>query len=70
MATIREELVLVDKFSKVLKNYITGTDKASQRTTKAKTALDKFRSASITSSKGVSSLTNAVTRLAGAYVGL
>lgn len=70
MATIREELVLVDKFSKVLKNYITGTDKASQSTTKAKTALDKFRSASITSSKGVSSLTNAVTRLAGAYLSI
>lgn len=70
MATIREELVLVDKFSKVLKSYITGTDKAGQSTSKAKSAIDKFRSASIAGSKGVSSLTNAVTRLAGAYLGI
>ena len=70
MATIREELVLVDKFSKVLKSYITGTDKAGQSTNKAKSAIDKFRSASIAGSKGVSSLTNAVTRLAGAYLGI
>ena len=68
MATIREELVLVDKFSKVLKNYITGQEKASKETNRAKSALDKFRSASIVSSKGVSSLTSAVTRLAGAYL--
>ena len=70
MATIREELVLVDKFSKVLKSYIIGTDKAGQSTSKAKSAIDKFRSASIAGSKGVSSLTNAVTRLAGAYLGI
>ncbi len=70
MATIREELVLVDKFSKVLKNYITGQEKASKETNRAKSALDKFRSASIVSSKGVSSLTSAVTRLAGAYLSI
>lgn len=70
MATIREELVLVDKFSKVLKSYITGADKASQSTSKAKSTIDKFRSASIAGSKGVSSLTNAVTSLAGAYLGI
>lgn len=70
MATIREELVLVDKFSKVLKSYITGQEKAGTETTRTQKAVERFRSASISAGKGVSSLTNAVTRLAGAYLGI
>lgn len=70
MATIREELVLVDKFSKVLKSYITGQEKAGTETTRTQKAVERFRSASISAGKGVSSLTNAVTRLAGAYLSL
>ena len=70
MATIREELVLVDKFSKVLKSYITGQEKAGTKTTRTQKAVERFRSASISAGKGVSSLTNAVTRLAGAYLSI
>lgn len=55
MATIREELVLVDKFSKVLKSYITGQEKAGTKTTRTQKAVERFRSASISAGKGVSS---------------
>lgn len=70
MAKIREELSLVDKFSKVFSKYVDLAEKASKKTQAAQKSIKSFESAAKNAGSGVSGLTNAVRNLAGAYLSL
>lgn len=70
MAKIREELVLADKFTKVFTKYVDLAEKASKKTQKAQKSVKSFESAARSAGTGVSSLTNSIRTLAGAYLSL
>ena len=70
MAKIREELSLVDKFSKVFSKYVDLAEKASKKTQAAQKSIKSFESAAKNAGSGASGLTNAVRNLAGAYLSL
>jgi len=70
VAKIREELSLVDKFSKVFSKYVDLAEKASKKTQAAQKSIKSFESAAKNAGSGVSGLTNAVRNLAGAYLSL
>lgn len=70
MAKIREELSLVDKFSKVFSKYVDLAEKASKKMQAAQKALKSFESAAKSAGSGFSGLTGSIKNLAGAYLSL
>lgn len=70
MAKIREELSLVDKFSKVFSKYVDLAEKASKKTQAAQKAIKSFESAAKSAGSGFSGLTGSIKNLAGAYLSL
>lgn len=70
MATIREELVLSDKFSKVFSKFTNLADKASKGMQKAQNSIERFQKATGAASSGSDRLTSSLRSLAGAYLSL
>ena len=70
MATIREELVLYDKFTNTFTSYIRQGEQAASVTKTAQDATEKFTKSQKEAADSTSKLTGTVKNLVGAYVGL
>lgn len=70
MATIREELVLYDKFTNTFTSYIRQGEQAASVTKAAQDATEKFTKSQKEAADSTSKLTGTVKNLVGAYVGL
>lgn len=70
MAKIREELILYDKFTNTFTSYIRQTSEAMTKTRQAQNTVNEFAQSQRSAARATSSLTGAVRKLAGAFVGL
>lgn len=70
MATIKEELVLYDKFTNTFTSYIRQGEQAASVTKTAQDATEKFTKSQKEAADSTSKLTSTVKNLVGAYVGL
>lgn len=70
MATIREELVLYDRFTNTFTSYIRQGEQAASVTQSAKKATAEFTQSQKTAATATGGLTSKITSLVGAYAGL
>lgn len=70
MATIREELVLYDRFTNTFTSYIKQGEKATSVTNSAQNATKQFTESQESAATATSRLTGTIKNLVGAYVGL
>lgn len=70
MAQIREELVLIDKFTAAFTSYLQQTGRAAQATELAKKSATEYQQAQKTLGSSTDALTGKIKNLVGAYVGL